>query len=58
MIKQPSIYIDYLSDTGWTVPALPENAEAHTLVLRFDEPVTLQPSERLVLIVDSGSLRN
>lgn len=48
--------IDYQSDTGWTVPVLPENAEAHTLVLRFDEPVTLQPSERLVLIVDSGSI--
>ena len=46
--------IDYLSDTGWTVPALPENAKAHTLVLSFDEPVMLQPSERLVLTVDSG----
>ena len=46
--------IDYLSDTGWTVPALSADAEAHTLVLRFDEPVTLQPGQRLVLSVDSG----
>ncbi len=46
--------IDFLSDTGWTVPALPADAEAHSLVLRFDEPVTLQPGERLVLTVDSG----
>ncbi|MFO1003062.1 MAG: M56 family metallopeptidase [Planctomycetaceae bacterium] len=46
--------IDFLSDTGWIVPALPADAEAHSLVLRFDEPVTLQPDERLVLSVDSG----
>jgi hypothetical protein len=46
--------IDFLSDTGWIVPALPADAEAHSLVLRFDEPVTLQPDERLVLTVDSG----
>lgn len=46
--------IDYLSDTGWTVPALPESVEAHTLVLTFSEVVTLQPNEQLVLSVDSG----
>ena len=46
--------IDFLSDTGWIVPALPADAEAHSLVLRLDEPVTLQPDERLVLTVDSG----
>ncbi len=46
--------IDYLSDTGWTVPALPADIEAHTLVLKFDESVTLQPGERLTLTVDSG----
>ena len=49
--------IDFLSDTGWTVPALPADAEAHSLVLRFDEPVTLQPGERLVLSVDSGGAK-
>ena len=46
--------IDNLSDTGWTVSALSADAEAYKLVLKFDEPVTLQPGERLVLSVDSG----
>lgn len=46
--------IDAQSDTGWTVPVLPAGTTGHTLILRFDEPVTLQPGQQLVLTVESG----
>jgi hypothetical protein len=46
--------IDYLTDTGWTVPNLPADAVAHELVLRFEKPIVLRPGQRLTLTVDSG----
>ncbi len=46
--------IDYLSDSGWTVPQLANGAAVHELVLRFQEPISPQPNQRLMLTIDSG----
>jgi len=46
--------IDYLSDTGWTVPQPAKGAAAHELVLRFAKPVSMGTDQRLTLTVDSG----
>lgn len=45
--------IDFLTDTGWTVPTSQE-AEAHVLVMRLSKPIQLQADQRLTLVIDSG----
>lgn len=46
--------IDWLSDTGWTVPALNAQEACHTLVLDFAQPIALEANSKLEFCIDSG----
>lgn len=46
--------IDFLTDTGWTVPPLADGAAAHHLILRFGQPLEITPRQSLALTIDSG----
>ncbi|MCA9063086.1 MAG: M48 family metalloprotease [Planctomycetaceae bacterium] len=46
--------IDFLSNTGWAVPALKTDEDRHRLIFTFREPVVLNADDHLRLEVDSG----
>ena len=47
--------IDFLSDTGWTVPDFVGGAACHQLVLECRKPITIQPGRLLAITIDSGA---
>ncbi len=47
--------IDFLSDTGWTVPRFTGKDACHQLVLEFREPITVQRDQMFAITIDSGS---
>ena len=46
--------IDFLTDTGWTVPAFTKSVQSHQLALRFEKAMTLDDKHRIALTFDSG----
>jgi formylglycine-generating enzyme required for sulfatase activity len=46
--------IDFLSDTGWTVPDFVGKDACHQLVLELREPITVQPNKMFAITIDSG----
>jgi formylglycine-generating enzyme required for sulfatase activity len=47
--------IDFLSDTGWTVPDFVGKDACHQLVLELGEPITVQRNGMFAITIDSGS---
>ncbi len=46
--------IDFLSDTGWTVPDFVGKEACHQLVLELPKPVTVQRDNMFAITIDSG----
>lgn len=46
--------IDFLSDTGWTVPDFVGKDACHQLVLELREPITVQRNNMFAITIDSG----
>lgn len=46
--------IDYLSDTGWTVPDLVGKDACHQLVLELSEPIPVKRNNKFAITIDSG----
>ncbi len=47
--------IDFLSDTGWTVPDFVGNDACHQLVFELSEPITVQRNNMFAITIDSGN---
>ena len=46
--------IDYLTDTGWTVPAFTPSVQSHQLAFKFAKPLALDGEHQMALTFDSG----
>ena len=46
--------IDYLTDTGWTVPAFTKSVQSHQLAFKFAKPLTPDGEHQLALTFDYG----
>ena len=46
--------IDYLSDTGWTVPDFVGRDASHQLVMDLSKPTTIQRDSMFAITIDSG----
>ena len=46
--------IDFVSDTGWTVPPFADRKTGHELVLEFDKAVAVRGGDMFALTIDSG----
>lgn len=46
--------IDFLSDTGWTVPDFVGKDACHQLVFELCEPITVQRNKMIAITIDSG----
>ncbi|MEO1615929.1 MAG: SUMF1/EgtB/PvdO family nonheme iron enzyme [Planctomycetota bacterium] len=47
--------IDFLSDTGWTVPDFVGNDACHQLVLELRKPITVKRGNMFAITIDSGA---
>ncbi len=50
--------IDFLSDTGWTVPDFVGKDACHQLVLELREPIAVQRNSRFAITIDCGGARD